>query len=152
GHRGQGLRYAPAGPRRRARPLRFTPLHPAVRLLLPSLLGERGRRRLMKRVTILGATGSIGASALAVISQHEERFRPYALTANSNVQALEQLVARWRPAVAVVADSPPLPPRRTAGTTWLYGRQALLDVAGDDGADVVINALVGAAGLEPTLR
>lgn len=106
----------------------------------------------MKRVTILGATGSIGASALAVISQHEERFRPYALTANSNVQALEQLVARWRPAVAVVADSPPLPPRRTAGTTWLYGRQALLDVAGDDGADVVINALVGAAGLEPTLR
>ena len=106
----------------------------------------------MKRVTILGATGSIGASALAVISQHEERFRPYALTANSNVQELERLVARWRPEFAVVAESPPLPTRHEGPTTWLYGRQALLDVAGDDRADVVINALVGAAGLEPTLR
>lgn len=106
----------------------------------------------MKRVTILGATGSIGASALAVISQHEERFRPHVLTANSNVQELERLVARWRPAYAVVAESPPLPPRREDGTTWLYGRQALLDIASSDEVDVVINALVGAAGLEPTLR
>ena len=105
-----------------------------------------------QRVTVLGATGSIGASALAVMSQHEERFQPYALTANSNVRELERLVERWRPEYAVVADFPPGESRRTGATTWLFGRDALLDIAGDPGADVVINALVGAAGLEPTLR
>lgn len=106
----------------------------------------------MQRVTVLGATGSIGASALAVMAQHTERFRPYVLTANSNVQELERLVERWRPEYAVVADSPPVRSRRSGTTTWLYGREALVDVAGDPRADVVINALVGAAGLEPTLR
>jgi 1-deoxy-D-xylulose-5-phosphate reductoisomerase len=106
----------------------------------------------MKNVAVLGATGSIGASALAVLAQHRDRFRPFALTANSNVAALERLVEQWRPEIAVVADSPELPARSTGGTTWLYGRRALLEVAGDGRNDIVLNALVGAAGLEPTLR
>lgn len=105
----------------------------------------------MKHVVLLGATGSIGASALAVLSQHRDRFRPFALTANSNLEALEQLVAQWQPEYAVLADSAPLPPRRIDGTTWLYGREALLEVVAHPKGDVVLNALVGAAGLEPTL-
>ena len=60
----------------------------------------------MKNVAVLGATGSIGASALAVLTQHADRFRPLVLTANSNRRALEQLVERWRPEIAVLADAP----------------------------------------------
>lgn len=105
----------------------------------------------MKSVAVLGATGSIGASTLAVLSQHLDRFRPFALTANSNVEALEVLVRQWRPEIAVVADAAERPSRRVDGTTWLYGRRALIETAGDPRLDVVLNALVGAAGLEPTL-
>ena len=68
----------------------------------------------MKNVAVLGATGSIGASALAVLSQHPDRFRPFVLTANNNRGALEQLVQRWRPEIAVLADGPERPPRTPA--------------------------------------
>ena len=105
----------------------------------------------MKNVVVLGATGSIGASALAVLGQHPDRFRPYALTAHSNVEALEALVATWRPEIAVLVDSARRPAEERGGTRWLYGREALLDVARHPDAGVVLNALVGAAGLEPTL-
>ncbi len=105
----------------------------------------------MKNVAVLGATGSIGASALAVIGQHRDRFRPFALTARSNAAALEQLVEQWQPEIAVLTDAAEQPARRSGSTTWLYGRQALLEVAADPRNDIVLNALVGAAGLEPTL-
>jgi len=105
----------------------------------------------MKGVAILGATGSIGASARAVLRQHPDRFRAVALTAHRNAGALRELVAELRPSLAVIADAPvpgDLPPGRTE---WRSGRQALLEAATHPGADIVINALVGAAGLEPTL-
>ena len=105
----------------------------------------------MKNVAVLGATGSIGASALAVLTQHADRFRPLVLTANSNRRALEQLVERWRPEIAVLADAPEGPTRRIGDTEWHFGRRALLEVAAHPGSDIVLNALVGAAGLEPTL-
>jgi 1-deoxy-D-xylulose-5-phosphate reductoisomerase len=88
-------------------------------------------------VALLGATGSIGASALAVLGQHPDRFRVVGLTANRNAEALDALVERWRPAAAVLVDS--------------AGRDALLEMVVRPDVDVVINALVGAAGLEPTL-
>jgi 1-deoxy-D-xylulose-5-phosphate reductoisomerase len=105
----------------------------------------------MKGVAILGATGSIGASARAVLRQHPDRFRAVALTAHRNAGALRELVAELHPSLAVMADAPvpgDLPPGRTA---WRSGRQALLDAATHPDADIVINALVGAAGLQPTL-
>jgi 1-deoxy-D-xylulose-5-phosphate reductoisomerase len=105
----------------------------------------------MKTVAVLGATGSIGASALAVLAQHADHFRPFALTANNNVEALQRLVARWRPEVAVLVDAPYTPPEIREGTSWHFGRESLLDVSADPRADIVLNALVGAAGLEPTL-
>ncbi|HEX5870349.1 MAG TPA: hypothetical protein VFY65_08040, partial [Longimicrobium sp.] len=58
----------------------------------------------MKGVAILGATGSIGASALAVLEQHPDRFRAVALTAHRSVDALQALVLRHRPALAVISD------------------------------------------------
>ena len=55
----------------------------------------------MKRVAVLGATGSIGASTLDVIARHADRFRVTALTANRDVAALARLCARFRPEIAV---------------------------------------------------
>src|SRR5690606_30657847 len=78
-------------------------------------------------------------------------YRPSVLTAHSNVEALEALVRQWKPELAVVADAAEQPPRHEGGTTWMYGRKALLEVAADPRNDIVLNALVGAAGLEPTL-
>jgi 1-deoxy-D-xylulose-5-phosphate reductoisomerase len=102
-------------------------------------------------VAILGATGSIGASALAVLKQHPDRFRVVALTAHRSCDELEQLVEHWKPAVAVLSDPEAPLPRTTGPTHWGSGRQALLEAATNPDVDVVLNALVGAAGLEPTL-
>jgi len=104
----------------------------------------------MKGVAILGATGSIGASALAVLAQHPDRFRAVALTAHRSVEALRALVERHRPSLAVVSDAP-VPEACDAGARWISGRDALLEAATHPDADIVVNALVGAAGLEPTL-
>ena len=111
----------------------------------------------MRRVTILGATGSIGASSLDVIARHPDRFAVFALTAQSNVEALADLCIRFKPAVAVIAD-----PRREAAlraalrdrgmsTQARAGAAALADAAADPHCDTVIAAIVGAAGLLPTL-
>ncbi len=104
----------------------------------------------MKGVAILGATGSIGASALAVLGQHPDRFRAVALTAHRSADALRALVARHRPSLAVLSDAP-VPPHPEGGARWAAGREALLEAATHPDADIVVNALVGAAGLEPTL-
>lgn len=104
----------------------------------------------MIRVSILGATGSIGSSALAVLDQHPDRFRAVALTARNNGAALARLAERYRPALAVVTDGE-APAGGGGGAEWRTGRAALLEAAVHPDADVVLNALVGAAGLEPTL-
>ncbi|HEU0051841.1 MAG TPA: 1-deoxy-D-xylulose-5-phosphate reductoisomerase, partial [Longimicrobium sp.] len=104
----------------------------------------------MKGVAILGATGSIGRSALAVLDQHPDRFRAVALTANRSGDALLGLARRYRPEFAVVADGA-VPAGADGETRWATGRAALLEAATHPDADIVLNALVGAAGLEPTL-
>ena len=95
-------------------------------------------------VALLGSTGSIGASTLNVLSRHPDRFRVVALVAGSNVALLSDQVARWRPDLAgVVAPATPcaLP----------SGPEVLIEAATRDGVDVVVNAVVGAAGLDATL-
>ncbi len=106
----------------------------------------------MIRVVILGATGSIGRSTLRVISRHPERFRVVGLAAWRGVSELSALVAEYAPDVAVISDPEALsghadlPPSR-----WEAGPDAVVELARLPDADVVVNAVVGAAGLEPTL-
>ncbi len=104
----------------------------------------------MIRVAILGSTGSIGCSALEVIGRHPDRFRVVALAAHRSVDALREQAERHRPRRVVVADADAerldLP-----GVSSAHGREALVELAGSGDADVVVNALVGVAGLEPTL-
>jgi 1-deoxy-D-xylulose-5-phosphate reductoisomerase len=103
------------------------------------------------RVAILGSTGSIGRSALQVVERHPQRFEVVALTSNRSVDTLSEQVARFHPRVAVIADPAARLPPGGGETRWAQGRDAVLEVAQRDDVDVVVNALVGAAGLEPTL-
>jgi len=103
------------------------------------------------RVAILGATGSIGRSTLEVVSRHPGRFEVVALTSNRRVDALAEQVARVRPRLAVVSDESASLPVPRGATEWRQGRGAVLEAVTLPDVDVVVNALVGSAGLEPTL-
>lgn len=97
-------------------------------------------------VALLGSTGSIGVSALRVLERQADRFVPVALTANGNVAALAAQVDRWRPAMAgLVSGVPP------AGCDWVTGPECLVAAATHPAAEIVLNAVVGAAGLPATL-
>ncbi len=111
----------------------------------------------MKGITVLGATGSIGLSTLDVIERHPGQYRVVALTANRNVETLAQQCLRHQPEYAVMVD------KDAAGqlektlkasapaTRVLAGEDGLETVAALPQADYVMAAIVGAAGLLPTL-
>jgi 1-deoxy-D-xylulose-5-phosphate reductoisomerase len=104
-----------------------------------------------KRITILGATGSIGKSALDVAARHPDRFEIVGLAAGANDKALAELVARWRPRMAALVD-PEAAARlaQHAGATAVRsGPEGLAEVAAQP-ADLVIAGIVGSAGLLPT--
>jgi len=111
----------------------------------------------MKSVTILGATGSIGRSTLDVIGQHPDRYRVVALTGASDDRGLAAQCLVHRPECAVMVDADAA--ARLAGTLAdaglptrvLCGAGALEQVAAREDVDVVMAAIVGAAGLLPTL-
>ncbi|HKK13134.1 MAG TPA: 1-deoxy-D-xylulose-5-phosphate reductoisomerase [Gammaproteobacteria bacterium] len=109
-------------------------------------------------ITLLGATGSIGASTLDVIGRHPGAFEVVALTANRDVDRMVDQCIRFAPAYAVMADAAAAAEleRRLAGqglaTRVLSGMDGLLAVAGLEETDVVMAAIVGAAGLLPTLE
>ena len=106
---------------------------------------------------VLGATGSIGASTLDVVARHAERFSLFALTANGSSERLVELCLRHRPRYAVLsgraADEPAVRRLREAGcaTELLFGERALAEVAAAPECDTVMAAIVGAAGLAPSL-
>lgn len=111
----------------------------------------------MQRVAVLGATGSIGTSALDVIARHPQRLRASVLAAGSNVEALLALCARHRPDDALVADESGFAALRDGlaalglATRPHAGAAALAALAADAGSDTVVAAIVGAAGLDSTL-
>ena len=111
----------------------------------------------MKAITILGATGSIGLSTLDVIAQHPSRFKVFALTANHSVDKLLQQCLQFQPRYAVMADEASANQlaqqlrQRDCATEVLAGEQALADVAAHPNTDYVMAAIVGAAGLVPSL-
>ncbi|NQY25972.1 MAG: 1-deoxy-D-xylulose-5-phosphate reductoisomerase [Piscirickettsiaceae bacterium] len=111
----------------------------------------------MQAVTILGSTGSIGVSTLNVLAQHPDKYRVYALTANRSVDVLFEQCQQFEPDVAVILDEDAahdLSQRLKAiasKTQVVSGEQSLVDVAESDDTDYVMAAIVGAAGLLPTL-
>ncbi|HEX5276514.1 MAG TPA: 1-deoxy-D-xylulose-5-phosphate reductoisomerase [Fluviicoccus sp.] len=109
----------------------------------------------MQRITVLGATGSIGLSTLDVVGRHPERFRIFALTAFTRIDELAALCNRFHPRYAVVRASEDIGRLQAllkgGNTEVLAGPQALESVAGHPDCDTVMAAIVGAAGLLPTL-
>jgi len=111
----------------------------------------------LKTIALLGATGSIGSSALDVVSRHPDRFRIGALSAHSKVDELLALCARFRPDSAVVSDVAAHAALRDGlralglPTRAMAGPEALVEVAADPANDTVIAAIVGAAGVASTL-
>jgi len=109
----------------------------------------------VQSVTILGSTGSIGESTLAVIAKHPERYRVTALVAKQQDEILARQCLAFNPAVAVLEDEAAARRLRErlgnrVATEVRSGREAVIEVAGSVG-DTVMAAIVGAAGLEPTL-
>ena len=110
-----------------------------------------------QRITILGATGSIGQNTLAVMAAEPERFELFAATANGNVQAMLAICAQHRPQYVVMADEAAAKQLREQlqlrqlTTQVLSGANALAEVARAPEVDTVMAAIVGAAGLLPTM-
>lgn len=108
-----------------------------------------------KRLAILGATGSIGTQALEVVRAHPESFEISALTAHRNVDLLIRQALEFRPKVVVIGDETHyktlLDALSGSGISVQSGKSALKEVVQREEIDVVLTAMVGAAGLEPTL-
>ncbi|MDE3061247.1 MAG: 1-deoxy-D-xylulose-5-phosphate reductoisomerase, partial [Pseudomonadota bacterium] len=107
-----------------------------------------------KSITILGATGTIGCNTLKVIAAHPDRFTVNALTAGSNVVLLAEQARRFRPDRAVIADPALYGQLKEAlqgtGVEAQAGEAAVLEAAAMP-SDIVMSAMVGVAGLKPTL-
>ena len=108
-----------------------------------------------RNLVILGATGSVGLNTLDVAARHPQRFRIFALSANERIDALAELCLRHRPRYAVVThagQADALGARLGAGATEiLIGQPGLERISAHPEADCVMAAIVGAAGLAPTL-
>lgn len=111
----------------------------------------------MKQITILGSTGSVGISTLSVIQNNSDKFAVFALVAGQNVAKMVEQCLEFSPRFAVMAFEPSanevrrLLAEQGSKTEVLAGEQAACDVAAMDGVDQVMAAIVGAAGLLPTL-
>jgi len=111
----------------------------------------------MKRITILGSTGSVGRNALDIISGHRNRFKVVALTAGKNVDLIEEQIKSFSPKVVAVADEAAAKElrRRIGGHASslkiLSGHDGVAEAASYGGSDFVLSAIVGAAGLIPTI-
>jgi len=111
----------------------------------------------IKSVAILGSTGSIGQSTLDVISRNPERYRVHLLSANLSVQAMFRQCEMYRPDYAIMHDVQAaehlLKKCRQANldTEVLQGSDALCGCVSSDAVDIVVAAIVGAAGLKSTL-
>ncbi len=111
----------------------------------------------MQNVTILGSTGTIGQQTLDVIARHASEYKVYALTANSNVDALLKQCIEYKPEIAVLLDEKTAQELReklknqSSVTQVLTGMNGLEQVSSDDKVDIVMAAIVGAAGLKPAM-
>lgn len=109
----------------------------------------------MKKVVILGSTGSIGVSALKVIENLKDEFEVVALTANKNITLLENQVRKFRPAIVGVKNegkADKLASEINGHCNVVAGNDGLIEIAKYTDYDILISAMVGFAGLAPTIE
>ena len=110
----------------------------------------------VQHISILGSTGSVGTSTLDVVRRHSTQYRVDALTAHTQIELLHSQILEFKPRVVVVADAQRAQALRdllsdSSSVDIRYGPAALADVAADERSPTVMSAIVGAAGLVPTL-
>ncbi|MGN7407504.1 1-deoxy-D-xylulose-5-phosphate reductoisomerase [Sporosarcina sp. SAFN-010] len=106
-----------------------------------------------KKISLLGATGSIGLQTLEVIAAHPNQFELVAFSAGRNIEKVREIVAFQMPQLVSVmekADAETLQGEFPA-IRFLYGAEGLEEVAANSGADVLLNSVIGSVGLKPTL-
>lgn len=110
----------------------------------------------MKNISILGATGSVGTQALAVIRSNPDLYKVSALTAQNNADLLIEQALTFKPAMVVIAEESKYQQVQKAlsgtGITVLCGEEALCEAASLTGVDLVLTAIMGAVGLRPTIE
>ena len=108
-----------------------------------------------KRISILGATGSIGVNALKVVSHLENELEVVYLSANKNMILLMKQIKKYQPKAVCIVDEESYNLVKEEVQSFnieiLFGRSGLLELAKRSDVDVMLNALVGAPGMEPTL-
>lgn len=108
-----------------------------------------------KHIAILGSTGSIGRNSLTVIHNLADRFRVSYLSTNTNIELLQRQITQFKPRGVVVLDetkATALQKTLNSSVEVFTGRAGLLEIVGRDDVDIVINSLVGFAGLRPTIE
>jgi len=109
----------------------------------------------LKNISILGSTGSIGQSTLAVVEKFPDRFKVVALAAGNNIDLLETQVRRFRPSlVSVVSEASAAALKQRCnglGVSVLSGVEGMIQVAAAGAADITVSSIVGTAGLVPTM-
>ena len=111
------------------------------------------RKKAVRRIVVLGCTGSIGETTFKVLEHLGEGFEVVALSAGSRVERLVEAARRWHPSAVCVGAVERAEEVRDAlpGVRVLSGEEGLEELASVEGADLVVNGLVGAVGLKPTL-
>lgn len=107
----------------------------------------------MKKILVLGSTGSIGVNALNVIRNFKDKFQVAGLTVNSNIQQLENQVEEFNPEFVVIRDSKRADEfKKKNKIKILSGNNGLIEAAASYNYDIIIGAMVGFAGLAPTIE
>jgi 1-deoxy-D-xylulose-5-phosphate reductoisomerase len=110
----------------------------------------------MKRVSILGSTGSVGSKTLSVIRDFHNEFRVVGLSTYSNISLLQQQVEEFRPMAMAIVDTSKIDQARALASKFqiraLFGMEGLIELASDIETDLLVVATVGSAGLLPTLK
>ena len=110
----------------------------------------------MKKISVLGSTGSIGTQTLEVVRQNKDELEVFALAAGTNVDLIEEQVREFMPKIAAMGDEKAAEELKTrisdlSGVKVLAGMDGLLEMASDPGYDILVTAIVGMIGIRPTI-
>ncbi|MGD6958641.1 1-deoxy-D-xylulose-5-phosphate reductoisomerase [Rossellomorea aquimaris] len=109
----------------------------------------------MKKISLLGATGSIGTQTLDVIREHPDEFKLTAMTVGRNIEEARKMIVEFSPQMISVQrkeDAELLKNEMPSSVKVLYGEEGLVEVACHQDADILVNAVLGSVGLHPTLQ
>lgn len=107
-----------------------------------------------KKISLLGATGSIGTQTLDIIQSNKEQFKLVSFSAGMNIPKVREITAQFAPEIVSVMQKEDADALQSEfpETRFMYGREGLIAVAAQTGADMLVNAVIGSVGLEPTME